>query len=291
MTGIDISGVQPDDIPGPWEFVVVKLSEGTGMPNPRFTAQWQAAKRTTRGVYHYARPAKSSDSVQANFFANEALARGFKPGVDIWQLDAEDGLNAGVGNWREFITEFMAVALARLGRRGFLYAGWPFLQAHGCADLPGKFMWWLPDYNRNDGSYHEPSSAAPKQFVVIHQFTSIPLDQNRVLNPDAYGFQAPPAPQPPKEKLVPQYRPAFVCAAVLQDTPTSPARAGVQPDGAVFVWDANLGYHGGANGKDYFKGHEAAALVYPNAEEKAAGKVYVILDTQKDRYAYPEASG
>jgi hypothetical protein len=291
MVGIDISGFQPDDVPGPWEFVVVKLSEGSGTPNPRFDAQWQAAKRTTRGVYHYARPALSGGARQANFFADKALAAGFRPGTDLWQLDAEDGLNEGVGNWHQFITDFMAVALERLGHRGFLYAGWPFLVAHRCTDLPAKFKWWLPDYGPDNGQYHEPSPAVPMNLVVIHQFTSHPMDQNRVINQTAYAFAAPtPPPKPPKEKLVPQYRPAFVCAGVLQDTPQSPARAGVQPDGAVFVWDAKLGYHGGANGKDYFRGHEAAELVHPNAAEKAAGKVYVILDTMGHRYAFPEAS-
>lgn len=288
MTGIDISGFQPDDVPGPWEFIVTKLSDGTSMPNPRFAAQWAAARRTTRGVYHYARPAKSSGSTQANFFADQALAAGFRPGADIWQLDAEDGNNAGVGNWREFITEFMPAALSRLGRRGFLYAGWPFLQAHGITDLVGRFMWWLPDYNRNDGTYHEPNASAPKQFVVIHQFTSTPLDQNRVLNPSAYNFQAPPAPQPPKERVMPQYRPAIVVAGVLQDTPTSPVRAAVQPDGAVFVFDAKLGYHGGANGKYYFKGKEAARLQYPSIEAQKLGKVYTIIATDGSPYNYPE---
>lgn len=99
-----------------------------------------------------------------------------------------------------------------------------------------------------------------------------------------------PAPNPvPVQKVVPiMYSPALHVAAVLQDTPQSPARAGVAPDGSVFVWDASLGYHGGANGKAYFAGRIAARLQYPSAAQKAAGKVYVIIDTTGHPYAYPE---
>src|SRR5258706_5073474 len=154
--GIDISGVQDDDVPGDWEFIVVKLSEGLRLPHKRVDAQWAHAARTTRGFYHYATPNTSPGAVQAVFFAQQALARGFKPGVNIWQLDAENGLNAGVTNqqWRDFINAFMGVATQLLGKRGFMYAGWPFLVEHGLTDLPYKFMWWLPDYGSNDGEYH-----------------------------------------------------------------------------------------------------------------------------------------
>lgn len=93
-----------------------------------------------------------------------------------------------------------------------------------------------------------------------------------------------PAPQP---KVKPMYSPPLPIVAVLQDTPHEPARAGVGPDGAVYVWDALLGYHGGANGKPYFAGKTAAQLVYPDAKEKAAGKRYVIVSTDGGRYAYP----
>lgn len=104
----------------------------------------------------------------------------------------------------------------------------------------------------------------------------------------------PPAPRPPKPqpwKVKPMYQPALVVAAVLQESEDGPALAGVAPDGSVFVWDADLGYHGGANGKPYFAGKEAAQLVFPNAAEKAASKKYVIVatDDPKHRYAFPES--
>lgn len=115
-------------------------------------------------------------------------------------------------------------------------------------------------------------------------------DFNEILKPFPRWGPVSTAPTPPKMLVTPMYHPALSIAAVLQDTPQSPARAGVQPNGAVDVWDASLGFHGGANGKPYFAGKEAAQLVYPNAPEKAAGKKYTIIATDKSRYSYPEHS-
>lgn len=285
MTGIDISGVQPDDVPGNWDFVVVKLSEGHATPNHRVDAQWSNARRTARGFYHYARPALSSGADQANFFADEALARGFRPGVDIWQLDAEDGENAGVTDWRQFIIDFMGVALARLGRRGFLYAGQPFLYAHGCVDLPYKYLWWLPDYGPNTSATdHGVPAGLP---VVIHQFTSFGgLDQNRIVNQMAYAQPGPVVVPPPKVKAM--YSPALnISVAAALVIPELDTAFVVQPDGSMFCF----GPHGvrGMNGHKDFVGRQATELVRPNPAEKAAGKVVVILDasTPKARYALP----
>ncbi len=204
MVGIDISGFQPDDVPGQWDFIVVKSTEGMRVVNPRVDNQWANAARTTRGLYHYARPGISDGGSQATVFAADALARGFVPGQDMWQLDAEDGGNDGVGNWGQFIDQFMAVALVKLGARGFLYAGWPFVQAHGLQGHIQRYKWWLPAYGRNDGNVNPYAPGTPSNLVVIHQFTSAGgLDQNRIV--DAVAYQAssvppPPAPLPVKVK-------------------------------------------------------------------------------------------
>lgn len=207
--GIDISGVQPANVPGDWAFIVVKSSEGMSFPNPKQSAQWSLAIRTTRGFYHYARPLKSTGTAAAMVFAADALAHGFRPGIDIWQLDAEGGENEGTSGttWRVFINDFMAYATRHLGKRGFLYAGWPFLVGLGLTDLPWHYMWWLPSYGNNDGTDHGFSGGVPGGLVVIHQFTSHGgLDQNHILNPLAYA-QLPPTP----EVIVqPEYKPALL---------------------------------------------------------------------------------
>src|SRR4051794_12869162 len=111
--GIDISAYQADDVPGDWLFIVVKSTEGNTYVNPRFDAQWRNAARTRRGVYHYARPAKSDGATQAKRFSDHALLHGFKPGEDMWQLDVEGALNEGVTGpqWAFFVAQFMNLAL------------------------------------------------------------------------------------------------------------------------------------------------------------------------------------
>lgn len=186
--GIDISHYQPAIPGGPWLFAVHQATEGSGFSDPTFAGRYEALRMVAPivGAYHYARPLQSNGVSQANRFADTAIAAGFKPGIDIWQLDAEDGENGGISNplWFQFIEQFMQQAEVRLGKRGFLYAGWPFLVAHGLATLATKYNWWLPDYSVNDGNVHPVQTpAAYTPYVVIHQFTSHDsLDQNVVQN-------------------------------------------------------------------------------------------------------------
>lgn len=271
--GIDISGVQPRDVPGDWKFIVVKVSEGLGMPNHLFDQQWAAAARTTRGGYHYARPLVSRGSDQGNYFSNMLIQRGFQPGRDIWQLDAEDGENDGVSGttWRVFIDDFMAAATARLGRRGFLYAGLPFLQSHGLTDLPYKYMWWLPDYGRNDGADHGYSTTLP---VVIHQFSSAgSLDQNKIINQLAYN-QAPVPNPAPGGNVQPRFNPP---THNLVDALVTPSGAwGLAADGSVYTFAGF--FQGAAVGRSWFSGHLAARIVVPGAQVAGANPPFPHYD-------------
>jgi hypothetical protein len=283
VTGIDISADQAEDVPGDWEFFVVKLSEGHKLPNFKFDKQWSNAARTTRGVFHYALPADSDGTTQANFFADQALIRGFQPERDIWQLDCEDGLNEGVTTWREFIIDFMTVGIARLGKRGFLYTGEPFLKAHAIQDLPFTYLLWFSDYGKNDGADHGFPPGIP---VVIHQFTSHGnLDQNKIINPLAYAQPGPLlGAHPPK--VVSLFHPALtVNLSAWIHAPQQATTYLVQPDGALFC----LGQHvvRGMNGHKDFVNREAARLELPNAAEKAAGKIVVLVDTTAKRFALP----
>ena len=101
------------------------------------------------------------------------------------------------------------------------------------------------------------------------------------VNARAVAIHAPTTP-----KVAPMYDPPLPIVAVLQQTPTTPALAGVGPDGAIYAW--GVPYKGGANGKPYFAGKKAARLDFPTAGEKQAGKQYVIVSTDGSRYAYPE---
>lgn len=168
--GIDISSWQPADVPGAWAFMFVKLSEANGPANRRFAQQWQNAKRTMRGVYHYARPGVSDGAEQAQVFSSLALSSGFRPGEELWALDVEGGSNGTTDGprWAQFVHDFMGPTLERLGPRGFLYVGQYFFRAD-LGPLTQSYNWWLPNYGMNDGSVHYlPFGANP----VLHQFSS-----------------------------------------------------------------------------------------------------------------------
>ena len=199
MDGIDVSEFQSDaQLQGSWLFVVHKATERVGQIDSKFQARYPSLPGL-RGAYHYARPTLSDGTKQADFFANVCLAAGFKPNVDLWQLDAEDGLNAGAV-WLPFIEPFMARATARLGSRGFLYAGWPFLVAHGLQALVNQYHWWLPDYSINDGVVH-PIQAPGNP--VLHQYTSHGnLDRNVVHDQAAWNQIVASPPQAQETELM-----------------------------------------------------------------------------------------
>ena len=275
--GIDISGDQPDDVPGDFVFIVVKSTEGNRVVNPRVHAQWANAARTTRGLYHYARPAISDGASQATIFAADALGRGFRPGIDMFQLDAEDGENAGVGNWAQFIDAFMGVALARLGPRGFLYAGWPFVQAHGLQDHIVRYKWWLPDYGPNTAPIDNGLAhlAGIADHVVIHQYSSAGgLDLNTIVNRAEFAGTAP-KPVPPVWKVKPMYDPAFNIPNVRGWCPGIGGKGAylVTDDGALYCFGTEAVR--GMNGNPNFAGRHAAGVHLRTAGEPA-GTVTIV---------------
>lgn len=299
--GIDISGVQAPQIPGDWLFVVVKSTEGTAVVNPRVTQQWAFAQAFPhRGLYHYARPAGGGTAgnvataiAQANAFASDALRRGFRKGLDLWQLDCEGELNVTVtsAGWAAFVPAFMDTCAARLGRLGFLYVG-RYFHADVFGPLTGRYPWWLPDYGPNNGQLHAlPSGVNP----VIHQFSAAGgLDRNAIhdagrwramtnTKPDPLGvLRVNPDYSPPAEAqaMTPFVHPTNkhlgiggVCAAL------------VKPDGAVFC-EPSAAYCGGMNGNKNFAGRIAVDVRPPTAKETAAGwhDGYVIVAHTGETY-------
>lgn len=136
-----------------------------------------------------------------------------------------------------------------------------------------------------------PGSQAPTAHTVVwqhygQQLPGLPgaYDVNTIHATDWGQYPRPtPAPVPVPEKVKPMYRPALTVAGVLQDPKTHAALAGVGPDGSIFAW--GIAFRRGMNGNPNFIGREAAQLVFPNAAEKAAGKLYTIIATSGERYA------
>jgi hypothetical protein len=291
MVGIDISGFQPDNVEGSWDFIVVKSTQGTeGVVNPKVGAQWANAARTTRGLYHYARPAESSGAMQADLFADDALARGFRPNIDMWQLDAEDGLNAGVSNaqWQTFVSSFMDRALARLGSRGFVYMGWYFVLGHGLQPHINKYKWWLPAYGPDDGGVHDYPPGVPANLVVIQQYTDQGgVDKNVIKDLGRYLPTPTPPPPPAPPKVRPTYMPALQLPPIVSACacPTGGAWL-LGADGGVFGFGGAPFKgcpHGDKNVK--LRDGEGWSQIRP-ANAKEHGYTYVCITTDGDPYAY-----
>ena len=300
--GIDISGYQPDLVPGDWLFVVVKTTEGTSVANPKAAAQWaNAVHGGRRGVYHYARPAAGGTPGnvatalrQANVFADDALSRGFRRGVDLWQLDCEGALNDGVtsAGWSAFVPAFMDTATAKLGPLGFLYVG-RYFHWDAFDPLVARYPWWLPDYGPNNGQVHPlPAGANP----VIHQFSAAGgLDRNVIHDVARWNAMTNTKPSPTvgRLKVNPDYSPPASAQAMTPFLHPNTAlgfkgacAALVKPDGAVFC-EPSAAYLGGMNGDPDFAGRIAVDLRPPNKAERDKGWTvygYVIVAHTGETY-------
>jgi hypothetical protein len=298
MVGIDISGVQQGVPAGNWEFVVTKLSEGTHLPNPQSASQFAAAKAyPRRGFYHYATPAHATGYDEANYFADNALRLGFQPGKDIWQLDAETGLNESVTGlqWNQYIAAFLKRASARLGEGGYLYAGWPFIVNNRIDRTSySHYKWWLPDYWHNDGAQHPPAAGVPTELVVIHQYTSKPFDKNAILNRERYESGFEPVPPPPP-KVPPQFNPPkqyrFVSQLRIDPPKLQWGSWGLQPDWGVITFAGPFG--GTMHGNPAIIGRTPSriipkGLIVPGAAPPLtsypADAIYECLATSGERY-------
>lgn len=301
QVGIDISGVQPAQVPGDWLFVVVKTTEGTSVVNPKASAQWAfAGQFPHRGLYHYARP-RMGGSVQgaavqqAKTFCDDALSRGFRPNVDLWQLDCEGMENEAVTNadWLSFVPSFMGYALAQLGSAGFVYVGRYFAQP-AFSTLLERYAWWLPDYGPNNGQDHGlPAGVLP----VIHQFTSDGgLDKNVVTDPARFAsllkVKVPTVP----DKVHPEFQPPAQAISLTRFTHRTlgVCAAQLNSDGGVFC-DPPSAYLGGPNQhgpgslEPYFVGRTPALIREPNGAKELAlyGRFgYVVVDTAQEPYHY-----
>lgn len=247
--GIDISADQAVVPAGPWLFVVHKATEGGGYTDPLFERRYEGLRSMAPivGAYHYANVVGGDPVAQARRFAAVAVNAGFKPGVDIWQLDCEQADNDGCTSqeWRTFIPQFMAETTKLLGARGFLYMGWPFAVQYLLTNFIEQYNWWLPDYSINDGFPHivqTPPWVTPS--VVLHQFTSQlepqGLDGNDVLGTAAWDKMF----TPPINWSVLKQIAAFVKAVT-----SKPLRAGdTSPGVAKLNWLLGLnGYHVGGS--------------------------------------------
>lgn len=291
--GIDISGVQPAEVPGDWLFVVVKTTEGLSVVNPLASQQWAFAQRSPfRGLYHYARPHPGAGALsglaQAKVFADDALTRGFRKGVDLVQLDCEQTGNENVSSadWSAFVPAFMDSVLARLGALSFVYVGRFFhADVFGPLVQHGRYNWWLPDYGPNNGQVHPLAAGV---LPVIHQYSSAGgLDRNVIANPAAWSMLTHGAFTAEVPKVRQEFYPPgqSVSLTVFTHPSLGECAAELNADGGVFC-DPPGAYLGGVNGLADFAGRTPAEIRRPNTAEQAKGwhTGYVIVATSGETY-------
>lgn len=173
MYGVDISEYQPASITAsiPYDFVIIKATEGVTFVNPRCDQQYQAAKARGKllGVYHFATGNNAPErEAEAFFNAVQGYLR-----EAIMVLDFEQ---AAIHRWgdsgaRRFLDHFTKLSG---GIKPLIYA-----QASIISSLTsvaaGDYGLWLAAWdNRDYQGYRVPSQlgSTPFPFTVIRQYTS-----------------------------------------------------------------------------------------------------------------------
>jgi len=186
--GMDVSSHQGNVDWAYWwgqgmKFAYVKATEGTTYKNPYFAQQYNGSYNVgmIRGAYHFALPASSTGTAQADWFVGNGggWSRDGKtlPGV----LDIEYnpygatcyGLSqAGMRNW---ISAFTSRYKARTGRDAVIYTtlDWWTQCTGNTSQFSQTNPLWIARYNTSPGVL-----PAGWSYYTFWQYTSSPLDKN-----------------------------------------------------------------------------------------------------------------
>jgi hypothetical protein len=162
--GVDVSNYQPINFalttPGdghPVDFAIIKVTEGTGYLNPRYTGQrqWARDHGLAVGYYHFGRP--GSMVAQADYFMSKlSLA----PGESLW-FDWEDAgiTSAQKDQWIKYVQGKLP------GYRVGLYCNTSFWKSRDTSSFAGDGLWIAT------GGY--PAGSPPVQSSwLIHQYST-----------------------------------------------------------------------------------------------------------------------
>ena len=171
--GIDISSHQGGlNIAAIWaDFVIVKVSEGTGYENPFWRAQAEATLAAGKrlGLYHFANDEDAGE--QARFFLDRAKA--YAGRATFW-LDWEaDAVGLGPGPALAFLNQ---VAAETKSTPGF-YTYQNVLSSYDWSAVAARFPLWVaggPDYSDYGRSYSDPPVPNLPYWgggALVHQYT------------------------------------------------------------------------------------------------------------------------
>ena len=171
--GIDISSHQGGlNIAAIWaDFVIVKVTEGTGYENPFWRAQAEATLAAGKrlGLYHFANDEDAGE--QARFFLDRAKA--YAGRATFW-LDWEaDAVGLGPGPALAFLNQ---VAAETKSTPGF-YTYQNVLSSYDWSAVAARFPLWVaggPDYSDYGRSYSDPPVPNVPYWgggALVHQYT------------------------------------------------------------------------------------------------------------------------
>ena len=171
--GIDISSHQGGlNIAAIWaDFVIVKVTEGTGYENPFWRAQAEATLAAGKrlGLYHFANDEDAGE--QARFFLDRA--KGYAGRATFW-LDWEaDAVGLGPGPALAFLNQ---VAAETKSTPGF-YTYQNVLSSFDWSAVAARFPLWVaggPDYSDYGRSYSDPPVPNVPYWgggALVHQYT------------------------------------------------------------------------------------------------------------------------
>lgn len=171
--GIDISSHQGGlNIAAIWaDFVIVKVSEGTGYENPFWRAQAEATLAAGKrlGLYHFANDEDAGE--QARFFLDRA--KGYAGRATFW-LDWEaDAVGLGPGPALAFLNQ----VAAETGSTPGFYTYQNVLSSFDWSAVAAGFPLWVaggPEYSDYGRSYSDPPTPNVPYWgggALVHQYT------------------------------------------------------------------------------------------------------------------------
>ncbi len=165
------------------KFAYVKATEGTSYTNPYFAQQYNGSYGVgmIRGAYHFALPASSSGTAQADWFVNHGggWSRDGKtlPGVLDIEYNPYGSTCYGLGraSMRSWISAFTSRYKARTGREAVIYSttDWWETCTGNTSRFSGSNPLWIARYSSTVGTL--PSGWL---YYTFWQYTSSPVDQN-----------------------------------------------------------------------------------------------------------------
>ena len=171
--GIDISSHQGGlNIAAIWaDFVIVKVTEGTGYENPFWRQQAEATLAAGKrlGLYHFANDEDAGE--QARYFLDRA--KGYAGRATFW-LDWEaDALNLATSDALVILNQMAA----ETGSTPGIYLNGAGLESGNWSDVAGRFPLWYaggPNYASYGQAYSDPLIPSVPYWggnVLIHQYT------------------------------------------------------------------------------------------------------------------------